>query len=74
MPDKAILYYICSKNLVYSLVGGLIPWSSEGSGWLILFFFLWDFKPLTSFSSVSNSTTGDHALKAMDGCQNPALY
>jgi hypothetical protein len=49
MPDKAIFYYICSWNHgslpVYSLVGGLVPRSSGGSGWLILLFFLWGCKP-----------------------------
>ena len=36
LPDKAILYYICSwsrgPDHVCSLVGGLVPGSSEGSG------------------------------------------
>jgi len=40
MPDKAILCYICGWShgslYVYSLVGGLVPGSSGGSGWLIL--------------------------------------
>jgi hypothetical protein len=31
---------------VYSLVGGLVPWNSGGSGWLILLFFLFGYKPL----------------------------
>ena len=50
MPDNAILYYICSWSpgtlLVFCLVGDLVPWSSGGSGWLILSFFLWGCKPL----------------------------
>ena len=44
MPDNAILCYIYSWSHgllhVYSLVGSLVPGSSEESGWLILFFFL----------------------------------
>ena len=31
---------------VYSVVDGLVPGSSEVSGWLTLFFFLWGYKPL----------------------------
>ena len=49
IPDKAILCYICSwshESLhAYSLVGSLVPGSSEGSGWLILLFFLWGCRP-----------------------------
>jgi hypothetical protein len=41
MPDKAIFCYICGRSHgslhVYSLVGALVPESSGGSGWLILF-------------------------------------
>jgi hypothetical protein len=43
MPDKTILCYICSSSHeslhVYSSVDCLVHGSSEGSGWLILFFF-----------------------------------
>jgi hypothetical protein len=49
MPNKTIFCYICgwsSGSLhVYFLVGGLVPGSSERSGWLILFF-LWGCKSL----------------------------
>jgi hypothetical protein len=45
MLDKAILCYICSWSHVYSFVDGLVPGSSEGSGWLILLFFLWNYNP-----------------------------
>jgi hypothetical protein len=45
MPNKAILCYICSwshgSHHVYSLLDGLVPGSSGGSGWLTLLFFLW---------------------------------
>ena len=55
MPDKAILCYICSWShrslYVYSLVGGLVPGSAGGSGWLILLFFLWGCKPLQLLQS-----------------------
>jgi hypothetical protein len=41
---KAILCYICSWSHgslhVYSLVGGLVPGSSGGSGWFILMFLI----------------------------------
>ena len=43
MPDKAILFYICSWSHgslhVYSLVGALVPGRFWGFGWLILLFF-----------------------------------
>ena len=46
MTNKVILYYTFSWSLgslhVYLSVGGLVPGSSGGSGWLILLFFLWD--------------------------------
>ena len=44
MSNKVILCYIYSWSHgslhVYSLVGGLVPGSSGGSGWLILLFLL----------------------------------
>jgi hypothetical protein len=53
IPDKTILCYICiwrHRSLrVYSSFGGLVPGSSGGSGWLILLFFLWGYKPLQLF-------------------------
>ena len=49
MTDKAILCYICGWSHgslhVYSLVGGLVPESSGGTGWFILLFLLWGWKP-----------------------------
>jgi hypothetical protein len=61
MSDKAILCYICSWSHlslhVYSLVGGLVPGNSGGSGWLILLFFLWGCKALCNlFLSLSHSS------------------
>jgi hypothetical protein len=50
MHNKAILCYICSWSLVYSFVDGLVPGSSRGSGWWILFF-LWGCKPLQLLQS-----------------------
>jgi hypothetical protein len=39
MPDKAILGYMCiwshGSLYVYSLVGGLVPGSMGGGGWLV---------------------------------------
>jgi hypothetical protein len=32
MPDEAILYYMCSRSHVYSVVGGLVPGSLGGKG------------------------------------------
>jgi hypothetical protein len=55
MPNKAILYYTCSRShgsfYVYSLVGGLVPASCWGSGCLILLFHLWGCKPLQLLQS-----------------------
>jgi hypothetical protein len=49
ISNKAILCYICGWSHgslhVYFLVGGLVPGSSAGSGWLILLF-LWGCKSL----------------------------
>ena len=68
MPNKAILCYIWGWRHgslhVYSLVGGLVPGSSGGSGWLIF----------SSFSSFSNSCIGDPMLNPMVGCKHPPLY
>lgn len=50
MPDEAVLCYICSRSHgpvhVSSLVGSLVPGSSEGPGQLILLFFLCGCHPL----------------------------
>jgi hypothetical protein len=50
MTNKAILFYICSwsheSHHVYSLIGGLVPRSSEGTDLFILMFLLWGFRPL----------------------------
>ena len=55
MPDNVILWYICSWSHgsfhYYSLVGRLVPLSPGGTGWLILLFFLWGFKPLQLLQS-----------------------
>jgi hypothetical protein len=32
MPNKAVLYYICTWSHVYALIGGLVPGSSRGTG------------------------------------------
>ena len=63
MSEKAILCYIYSWSHgslhVYSLVGGLVPGRSWGSGWLILLFFDGVANHFSSFSPLSNSSTGD---------------
>jgi hypothetical protein len=50
MSHKAIFYYICGwshrRTQLYSLVGGLVPGSSGGSGYLIMLFFLWGYNRL----------------------------
>jgi hypothetical protein len=76
-PNKAILCYICSwshESLhVYSLVGGLVPGSSEGVGgssWLIFFFL----RGCNSFSPFSNSSIGDPMLSPIAGWELPPLY
>jgi hypothetical protein len=62
MSNKAILCYIGGWSHgslhVYYLVGGLVPVSSWGSGWLILLFFLWGCKP-------------DHLLQSLLGLTPP---
>jgi hypothetical protein len=50
MPEKAILWFMCSGSHgslhVHSLVDGLVSGSSGVSGWWILLLFLWSYKPL----------------------------
>jgi hypothetical protein len=82
MPDKAILCYICSWSHwsphMYFLVGGLVPGSSGGSGWLILLFFLCSFygaaNPFSSFSPSPNSSIGVPMISLMVGCKPLPLY
>ena len=57
---------------VYSLVGGLVPGSSGGSGWLISLFILWGCKPLQLLQSF-NSFIGDHVPSPNVGCKNLPL-
>jgi hypothetical protein len=54
---------------VYSLVGGLVPGSSGGSGWLILLFFLWGCNPRQLLPS-PNSSIGVPMLSSMVGCKH----
>jgi hypothetical protein len=78
MPYKAILCCKCSWSHgflhVYYLVGVLVPGSSGGTDWLILFFLLWGCKPLQLLSPFSNSTIGDPVLSPVVGCEHPLLY
>ena len=57
MFHKTIFCYICSWSHgslhVYSLVGGLVPGSSGGTGWFVLLFLLWGCKPLQVLGSFS---------------------
>jgi hypothetical protein len=70
MSDEAILCYICSWSHgslhVYSLVGGLLPGSSGGSGWLI-FFSYGVANPFSSFSPSPNSSIGSDPCAQSDG-------
>ena len=59
---------------VYSLVGGLVPGSSGGTGWLILLFFLWVANHFSSFSLFSDSSIGDPVLCTMCDYEHPPLY
>ena len=53
MPNNAIFGYIWWRDMGPSMssFGSLVPWNSGGSCWLILLFFLWDFKPLQLLQS-----------------------
>jgi hypothetical protein len=62
-----------TAGALYSLVDGLAPRSSGGSGWLILLLFLWDCKPLHLLWSF-NSSTGDLVLSPMVCCEHLPLY
>jgi hypothetical protein len=70
MHDKAILCYICSWSHVYYFADSLVPGSSGGSDWLILFF-LWCGN---SFSHCSKSSIGDPVLSPMVCCKHLPLY
>jgi hypothetical protein len=78
MSNKANLCYICNWSHgslhVYTLVGGLVPGSSGGSGWLTLLFFLWGCKPFSSFSPFSDSSIGDPVLSPMVDFEHPPWY
>jgi hypothetical protein len=75
--DKAVLCYIFSRNHgpthIYSLVGGLVPGSFGGSGYLILFF-LWGCSPLQFLQPFPNSSIGIPGLSPMVGCECLHLY
>jgi hypothetical protein len=77
MSNKSTLCYIFHWRHgalhVFSLVGGLVPGSYEGSGWLMLLFFLWVANPFSSFSPFSNSFIGNTVLRPMVGCEHPLL-
>jgi hypothetical protein len=59
---------------VYSLIGGLVPGSSEGTGWLTLLILLWGCKPLQLLGSFSSSSSGDPVLSPMVSCDHLPLY
>jgi hypothetical protein len=79
MPDKAILFYISDWSHgslhVYSLVGGLVPGSTLGSGWLLLFFNQPELQTPSTPSVLSlTPLLGTPVLSPMDGCEHPPLY
>jgi hypothetical protein len=77
MPDKTILYYVCSWSHVYSFVDGLVPGSSGGgggSGWLYCCSSYGVANPFNSFSPFSNSSIGDPVLSPVVGYEHPPLY
>jgi hypothetical protein len=55
---------------VYSLVGGLVPESSGDSGWLILLFFPWGYKPLQPRPFTMKTTEA----VLLGVCQQPSLF
>ena len=64
VTDKTILCYKWGLEFhVYSLVVGLVPGSSGGTGWFILLFLLWGCKPLQLLGTFSSSFIRDPVLK-----------
>jgi hypothetical protein len=73
MSDKATLCYICSWSHgslhVYSLVGGLVPGSSQGFSWYCSSYGVAN--PFSSFSLFPNSSIGVLTLSLMvDVCKH----
>jgi hypothetical protein len=50
------------------------PWSSWGSGWLTLLFFIWILNPYSSFNPFSKSSIQDTMLRPMVGCEHLPLH
>jgi len=74
-PSSATYVDECHKSLpVYPWDGGLVPGSSAGFGWLILFFSLWGRNPFSYFSPFSNFSIGVPVLSSMVGCEHLPLY
>ena len=79
MPNKAILCYICSWSHVslnvYSLVGGLVPGSSGGSGWLILLNISMVLQTPSAHSVLPlTHPLGVPVLSLMVGCKHQHMY
>ena len=71
--------YICSQNHeshhVFSLICGLVPGSSEVTGYFILLVLLQDCKPLHLLGYFLQLLhKGPCALHPMDDCEHPLLY
>jgi hypothetical protein len=68
-----ILCYMCNKSHgtthIYSLIGGLVPGSSKGSGELILLFLLWGCNLLQLLQSFPISSIGIPVFSPMIGCE-----
>jgi hypothetical protein len=59
---------------VFSLIDGLVPRSSGGTGWFILMFLLWGFRPLQLPGYFSKFFIGDLVLCPMDDYEHQLLY
>ena len=74
MPDKAELCYICSWSHGYPLVGGLVPRSSGGSGWLYYCSSYEVANPFSSYSHCPYFSIGVPTFRPMFGCVHLHLY
>ena len=59
---------------MFSLIGGLVPGSSGGTGYFILLFLLRGFSPLMLSGYFSGSFIGYLVLRPMDDYEHPLLY
>jgi hypothetical protein len=78
MSDKAILCSICYWSHrflhVYSLVGGLFPRSSGGTGWSYCCSSYGDANSFSNLGTFSSSSIEDPVLSPLVGCEHPLLF